>query len=550
MSSHGAVPEHRFTGAVFTRPEVVSYMMREVARAGRFRKWSKLRVLEPSCGDGAFVLPIVDALISESPDWTNESLAGFLSAYDISGESISRLRSKVAERLKSAGCPGDIAMHLLNSWFRCEDFLLHDFGGAYDVIIGNPPYIRFDNLSADKQQAYRERYKTFSERCDIYVPFFERALSLLSPKGVFSFICSNRFVRSSYGKRLRQMIAESFHVALYLNMEHTQPFETEVSAYPAIYVIDRHVGRETYSGEITTLDDGGLSHFRTGIAKSRLSRFDSWYSRGDAWLCTDSVKRARLEGIASTFPTIEESGAGTQVGIGVASGADDIYVDPQNNAEIEHSCLLPLVASEDIRGGRIDWHSRYMLNPYDQNDDRRMLDLSMFPKVCAYLNRHADRLKSRYCARKHPSDWYRTLDRIKYSTLKAAKILLPDIQLGGNVALDERGEYYPHHNVYWITSRSWNMKALCVIMRSTFVTEQVRSLSTQMRGGSIRYQAQNLRNVHIPAWDSLDEEDVYSLALLYDEEDVSKIDACVNRLVARVVDRQPSQVVEQYLDFG
>ena len=94
------------------------------------------------------------------------------------------------------------------------------------------------------------------------------------------------------------------------------------------------------------------------------------------------------------------------------------------------------------------------------------------------------------------------------------------------------------------------MKALCVIMRSTFVTEQVRSLSTQMRGGSIRYQAQNLRNVHIPAWDSLDEEDVYSLALLYDEEDVSKIDACVNRLVARVVDRQPSQVVEQYLDFG
>ena len=170
--------------------------------------------------------------------------------------------------------------------------------------------------------------------------------------------------------------------------------------------------------------------------------------------------------ITSSFPTIEQSGAGTQVGIGVASGADEIYVDPQRNAEIEDSCLLPLVASEDIQSGSIEWNSRYMLNPYDQNDDRQMLDLSMFPKVGAYLEKHAGRLKARYCAKKHPDSWYRTLDRISYKVLRAAKILLPDIQRGGNVALDERGEYYPHHNVYWITSDTWNMRALCVLMRS------------------------------------------------------------------------------------
>ena len=55
----------RTTGAVFTRPEVVAYMMLETQRAGGFRKWSGLRILEPSCGDGAFVLPIVDALLAE-----------------------------------------------------------------------------------------------------------------------------------------------------------------------------------------------------------------------------------------------------------------------------------------------------------------------------------------------------------------------------------------------------------------------------------------------------------------------------------------------------
>lgn len=550
MKPNAVVPSRRTTGAVFTRPEVVAYMMRETRRAGGFRKWSGLRVLEPSCGDGAFVLPLVDALIAESPDWSDSSLNDFLCAFDISEESMSRVRNAVDAKLSAAGCPKAVRERLMSRWFFCEDFLLYDFIGKFDVIIGNPPYIRFDNLDSAKQSAYKSRYCTFSERCDIYVPFFERSMSLLSKRGVLSFICSNRFVRSSYGRRLRKMIGDSFHVALYLNMEHTQPFETEVSAYPAIFVLDRRMGRETYSGEISALDDGVLERCRTGIAKSCLSRFDHWYSDGEAWLTTDCTVRSQMDYVASSFPTIEESGAGTRIGIGVASGADDIYVAPQLTDEVESSCLLPLVASEDIRNGRIEWNKRYMFNPYDNQDDRQMLDLERFPRARAYLNRHAEKLKSRYCAKKHPDAWYRTLDRIKYSTLRAPKLLLPDIQRGGNVALDERGEYYPHHNVYWITSASWDMRALCVIMRSSFVTNQMRCVSMQMRGGSIRYQSQNLRNIHIPAWNSLDECDVATLATLYGEWDINKIDACVERVVAKASFRQPPRISEQSFDFG
>ena len=223
---------------------------------------------------------------------------------------------------------------------------------------------------------------------------------------------------------------------------------------------------------------------------------------------------------------------------------------PQRNAEIEDSCLLPLVAADDIRSGSIEWNGRYMLNPYNRYDDRRMLDLSLFPKTSAYLEKHAHRLKARYCAKKHPDSWYRTLDRISYKVLKSTKILLPDIQRGGNVALDERGEFYPHHNVYWITSDTWNMRALCVLMRSSFVTEQIRRISVQMRGGSIRYQAQNIRQVHIPAWCSLDESDVEALSRLYGETDLSKVDCSVEELLARVMGRQPKQLVAQEFDFA
>ena len=88
------------------------------------------------------------------------------------------------------------------------------------------------------------------------------------------------------------------------------------------------------------------------------------------------------------------------------------------------------------------------------------------------------------------------------------------------------------------------------MLRSSFVTDQVRRVSVQMRGGSIRYQAQNLRNVHIPAWSSLDPGDVESLVALYEEKNLSKIDACVKRVIAKVGDRQPKKVTVQEFDFA
>ena len=162
MSARNPVPEHRTTGAVFTRPEVVSYMMREVIRAGHFGKWRGLSVLEPSCGDGAFVLPIVDALIAEHPNWGDDSLDSCLLAFDVSEKSILHVKREVAARLDSAGCPKDVVKRLLSRWFRCEDFLLHDFQKRFDVVIGNPPYIRFDNIAPEKQRVARESKRTIA----------------------------------------------------------------------------------------------------------------------------------------------------------------------------------------------------------------------------------------------------------------------------------------------------------------------------------------------------------------------------------------------------
>lgn len=527
------------TGEVFTRPEVVAYMIDGVRQCGTFKTLVGLRVLEPSCGDGAFAVPLVDAWLAENPDFNESASETFLRACDISTGNIETLRETLRARLVAAGCPPVRADTLLSRWLVCDDFLLHDFTFPFDVVIGNPPYIRFDDIPAIKRKEYRALFPSFAERCDIYVPFFEKSLALLSDRGILSFICTNRFTKSSYGKHLRRLIANKYHVALYLNMEHTKPFVEEVSAYPAIYIIDRNRERETFSATVEAADAATLNRVRLNVRKNTLNVFPRWYDGDAPWISTNYHERKTAERISATFPTITDSAEKTVIGIGVASGADDVYINAQRNADIEPTCLLPLIASEDIHNGCISWNERYLLNPYDDADDKRMRDLGHYPLAAAYLDSHAQKLKARYCARKHPHEWYRTLDRIKYTLLKSPKILIPDIQMGGNVALDERGFYYPHHNVYWITSEKWDMRALCALLRSSFVASQIRNISVQMRGGSVRYQAQNLRNVHIPAWNSLTEGDVEQLVGAYEANNAERLNAVVDTVVREAMTRQP-----------
>lgn len=95
--------------------------------------------------------------------------------------------------------------------------------------------------------------------------------------------------------------------------------------------------------------------------------------------------------------------------------------------------------------------------------------------------------------------WYRTIDRIYPELTKKEKLLVPDIKGEANIVY-ESGEYYPHHNLYYITSSEWDLGALQAVLRSGIARLFVGVYSTQMRGGYLRYQAQYLRRIRLPRW--------------------------------------------------
>lgn len=498
-------------GAVFTKPEIVNLILDLAGYVAGDRRLVTLRLLEPSCGDGAFLIEVVRRLLesetwvdSGNIDWAEPAFDDCIRASDISTQSVERARTLVDALLRNANCPAARASELSAKWIVHSDFLLESWPGRFDFVVGNPPYVRIEELPKPVLARYRASFASLSDRADIYVAFFERGLELLSEAGTLAFICANRFAKNKYGEPLRRLIAERHHVRFYLNLEHTSPFESDVSAYPAIFVIDQKRGAKTRARTLEILAAEELDGLRPDSPAFRgaWSVFEQWYGRGEPWVSTDSSERTYLSKLASRLPTIEDSAPGTKIGIGVATGSDKTFVLPGKRSDVEGSVQLPLLMAADVRNGELKWSGHYLLNPFAAVDDGSLVDLKEFPGFAAYLEANGEALRERHVAKSRPHAWYRTIDRIWPELQRRPKLVMPDIQTRIVVGYDP-GEFYPHHNLYWITSDSWDLLALQTLLRSNLVVSQVRAFSVQMRGGAIRFQAQTLRKVRIPSLASI-----------------------------------------------
>lgn len=497
-------------GAVYTRPDVVDLILDLAGySADGGRRLAALRVLEPGCGDGAFISAVVARLLRSelrhnggSVPWEDRTLDGALRAVDINAAAVSAVRCSVREQLVAAGCPARRVVELAELWTVHADFLLNSWDERFDLVCGNPPYLRLEDVPKPALAHYRANYATLTDRADLFVAFIERGLQLLSRHGCLAFICANRFAKNQYGAAIRRVIARDYRVRFYLNLEHTQPFEREVSAYPAVIVVDRERGGATTAGTLSELDPATLKAVRNEAIHSAvpgplLSRFGEWYPTGAPWLTTCHDEQSELDRLFAHLPTLERSAHETRIGIGVATGADRVFVVPGNPGGVEADRLLPLARASDVSNQGVTWSGAYLLNPFASADDGSLVELSEYPGFARYVEENAQALKARHVARTRPQNWFRTIDRVWPTLQRQPKLLIPDIQARATIGFDP-GELYPHHNLYWITSRGWDLRALQALLRSGLVYRQVKAHSVQMRGGSVRWQAQTLRRVRVP----------------------------------------------------
>lgn len=206
-----------------------------------------------------------------------------------------------------------------------------------------------------------------------------------------------------------------------------------------------------------------------------------------------------LEHLNEHFYALEETGRETKISIGVATGADRAFIVDPAQTDVEPDRLLPLVMADDIRNGRLETTKRVLINPWDASGN--LVKLTEYPKLARALGEH-ESVKKRFVAKRSPENWHRTIDKVYPGLAEKPKLLLQDMKAQITPVLD-RGGHYPHHNLYYVTSTGWDLEVLGGLLLSRIAEAFISAYGVKMRGGTLRFQAQYLRKIRVPAPESI-----------------------------------------------
>jgi hypothetical protein len=324
---------------------------------------------------------------------------------------------------------------------------------------------------------------------------------LLASEGRLGFICADRWLKNRYGGPLRRFIADKFHLRCFVDMVDTDAFLSDVIAYPAIVVIGREKPGPTRNAVRPAIETDSLRSLAKAMTAAkppkdkRVTEVARAADGSEPWMLSAPDQLRLIRRLEAEYPTLEE--AGCKVGIGVATGVDQVFIAPFDELDVEPDRKLPIAMTRDILTGSVKWRGFGVINPFGA--DGKLVALKDYPKLARYLNLHGAAIKARHVSKKSPNGWYRTIDRIYPELVSVPKLLIPDIKGAAHIVY-EPGKLYPHHNLYFITATDWDLHALQAVLLSGVTRAFITLYSTKMRGGYLRFQAQYLRRLRLPRW--------------------------------------------------
>ncbi|WP_211319317.1 Eco57I restriction-modification methylase domain-containing protein [Quadrisphaera granulorum] len=519
-------------GEIFTRRWVVDLIL-DLCGYTSDRDLADLRAVEPACGAGAFLGPMVERLSASlrAHDRAIGDAAEALRAYDLLDHNVVAARRLATTTLTQQGWDAEESARIAEKWVGQGDYLLRERDVDLDLVVGNPPYIRLEDVGEERSAEYRAACSTMSGRADIYVGFIEVGLRSLKPGGVLGFIVADRWMRNAYGARLREFVAAGYAVDVTVQMHDVDAFEEQVAAYPAISVLRRGEQRSPIAADTTrTFGEPAARQLvewsRTADAEPlttpalQVDRLPTWFSGSDLWPTGSPIALGMIEHLNANFRPLEDPETATRVSIGIATGADKVYVtkDPrviEGPDAIEHERLLPLAMAADTNSGTMTWSGHYLVNPWDEEG---LVELEAWPRFASYMRSHGEALLRRRVAGRNSDRWWRTIDRVTAGLIDRPKLLFPDMRMTSRPVY-EPGGLYPHHNVYYVVSDGWDLRVLGGLLYSKIAEQTVSAYCVKMRGGTLRFQAQYLRRVRVPRPEQIDADTAAALANAFDRRD-------------------------------
>jgi type I restriction-modification system DNA methylase subunit len=513
----------------------------------------KIRILDPACGSGSFLIKAFDVfndyyrkrdkdysqtqldLDVQSGTYTTKTriLQNNIFGVDLDKQAVEiaqlNLLLKIAEkaqRLPLLNKNIKQGNSLIEYSFEQEDMPLNwksQFPeiiqqGGFDVIIGNPPYIRSQTAAEKDKKYYKDNYISAKGRYDIYVLFIERSLRLLKKDGLLGFIIPNKFTQAEYGEPIKKFIMDNFWLRIFVDFGDLKVFE-EATTYPSIIVVQnsKPTSKSTYM-KVKQLTPQLKSSIYENIQKEHyeddLVQVFSFEQKSlNNWNFVSPTNLRIIKKIENNCKMVLKD-IRDQIYEGLITGNNNIFFVKKEQAEklgIEPELLKPVPKARNVRKYKINWEEEYVIYPYTMDNNKAIpVSIGRYKNVYEYLFPHRLDLRKRPCIIEANKSWFELCRPRVTNWFTQDKIITPNLAPSNSFAYDfadnEAKQYfYLDHDCYGITLKNKdrpNYLYVLGILNSLVVEFLIKQSSPMFSGGFYKYHTQYLDPIPIPKIDN------------------------------------------------
>ncbi len=486
-----------------------------------YRKWLyQITIVDPACGSGAFLNEALNFLIEEHHyiDEMETKLTGSSIAFayhsdrilennlfgvDLNEESVEI--AKLSLWLRTA--EPNRKLNNLNDNIKCGNSLIDDpevagekafhwekefqkvfEKGGFDVVIGNPPYVR-QEFFKDVKSYLQSNFESFNSVADLYTYFIEKGLTLINASGIFSFILPNKFLKATYGYEIRNYIINHGRVILLYDFDDFPVFH-DATTYPLIFIIDKKINSHNnfiYSKINKTVKELPIENLKFSeelYDYQELLKNKEWNFSGKG--LSKIIEKIKAQSVPLSVHVNK------MVYLGIKTGKNEAFIIDQSTKDMIEKdggidIIKPIATGKEIYRYQYINNNKYLLCTDYEIDIPKL-----YPSVFKWLQRFEEDLKKRGDKGK---DWWNLRPCDYYDKIASPKIIWRSISNECGFYLDESGDLMLSNNNYFISSNSFHLLA---ILNSKISFLILSNICTSLQGGFFDFRRDKVLELPIP----------------------------------------------------
>ncbi|WP_231246617.1 class I SAM-dependent DNA methyltransferase [Helicobacter pylori] len=389
-----------------------------------------------------------------------------------------------------------------------------DFLG-FDCIIGNPPYIRQEQIKPLKPLLEKQYQNFYNSTADIYTYFFALSYHLLKEKGFNAFITSNKYARAKYGAKLRELLLKKTTIVSYMELNALKVFESATVDTSIMSFIKQTPPKESDFNyyEPTPDDKSDLKSTRSLPMRQNALSTESFIF-ADAKLLD---LRDKMESVGTPLKDWD-----IQIYRGILTGANEAFIIPtEKREEILNACktqeerkrtealIKPILRGKDIKRYSYEWADLWVIfipwhfpntnNPKNMEENEQDFSIH-YPIIYSHLLSHKDKLLKRnkdetgkryewYCLQRWVANYYQEFEK--------EKIVYPCIMAKEPCFVYEEKGFYAPAPANIITGDKTEIQYITALLNSKCIYFAMRKF---YMGGGIEgeLKTNNLEKIPIP----------------------------------------------------